>query len=348
MGIKLRNEATRNNEKEVGQIINFRKTASFFISIPHSIISPNRGDLKNLPDNLVNLADLIQLFQNEPFGIPENKIHKLIYPRDSDQIYSKIRNVMQDNEIENVLIFYQGFGYKKNSELILVLDEHAKNINQSNSLSLEKLSKLLNARKDLNIIFFIDCNNSALAFNSFNTDSYVLISSSGEDQGAHIVKISEENRRVSLFSYVVVNTFKELKNGSMENCSVYDFFLQIRSKINNKGNQIPEISTRNAAPYLRILGNIEQKSKKEKKYSIAEIKNLVSEDKLSIALEVLSLHLDESEKDVINQLIMLKMRFKNNESAKILGLISRDDYTINHNNIAVSILTFSDSLSEKY
>lgn len=339
--------------KALGDEIDYAKSSFIFISSPHSRINKDDIDDIDIPGNLMNLADLIFLLQSMPLGVPDANIHKFLYPEEPELIYSSIRKVVEDKEIENVFIFFQGFGLVESDKLILILNEGLYDKETSKKLDLEVLSRLLDRRKSLNTILFLDCSYSGLAFKDFLLENFVLISACGSGGHAYVTESIAAQGVVSIFSYSIVQVFKDLVSGQYgKNPTIGDLYRFLRLTMSDiireeklDIDQVPRLLASNVTLYLKL--GVFVKDEFENVYTRKNLKDMIAEGNLTSVLEILrksELLQDEEQ----NMVITFMMRNRKIRTSAILDILTEEQITVSQNKLAVKLLTFLDRLKEEY
>ena len=86
--------------------INLNKCIFFIISItPAGSQGLHRSGRENieLPNDLIDISNLIEIFSEEPFLIPEDKIKVFVNVEESEKIYFELIKASRNKDIENII-----------------------------------------------------------------------------------------------------------------------------------------------------------------------------------------------------------------------------------------------------
>lgn len=349
--------------------INLNKCIFFIISItPAGSQGLHRSGRENieLPNDLIDISNLIEIFSEEPFLIPEDKIKVFVNVEESEKIYFELIKASRNKDIENIIILYQGFGKIIGNRTLLLLSEYF-NDDSSNYLVAGEMASILQSKKDINVVMFVDCSYSARIFDEINNDNFVVIASSGKDQHAYFKSDKKTGKITSIFSSSLIQMIQETLKKGKDSLTLSDLYLGIRMKmieslneLSDKAVQLPAISTRNLTQFYSFISakqdvlnentkNIDpgiQLNFNPEEYSVSDLKNLLARDRTKKVLSILSSTnsiLDEEDK---NEIILQKSRYLKVSRERRLNLIDKDYSDLKINNINLAILDLLDDLNE--
>ena len=292
----------------------FRKTKAIIVGVgeEYSTRNGSKDDLlfPGLPEVLEEQAELIKILQSEDVGILEKNIEVLIN-EEKTAFIKAVQSTINDNSIDSLIIYLQVVGFKKRkkekSEDLIINFKETYNEEESYSLNIRDLNKILSLRTDLQVIIFLDCNFSGLAINKLNLENVILITSSGSNERAHRFK---KEKLTSIFTSELVLLTKEGIENRHAYLSLHDFFLELRKKVINKSYQEvkevqePRMRSANIIPFYQFFKNNTTKNEiRRKDYTMAELFGLINENKVREVLNHLKITIpdqEESSKTILN------------------------------------------------
>ena len=303
-----------------------------------------------LDDDLITISEMVDLLLGEPFNVRANQIETFVNLKEADSVYSFLENKSKDPEIKNIFFFYQGFTIEDPDEFKLALRPiNASELEGAKSLSIKRINDILIKRSDLNIIAFLDSSYSARALKLFDCHNYVFISSCSSMQESYIIKSKEVNKHVSVFTFSLIETLKNILVNEGGYINTNDLFLEIRKKMalllkqENKfpTDQIPEIKTKNLTPYFRIIGENQEKKpggfeNLKDKYTFIELEELIANNKFEEVFTILKRSkVSEAYK---MELILIQSKYSSYKGSRLLNLRGYNESDVDYSNIIFSLL----------
>lgn len=305
----------------------------------------------DISDDIITVAEIIRLITDKPFVVPPDRIHRFINSDQPEAVYNWFRQAVNDPTIENIWVFYQGFTLLSAEEFLVNLRPLAgNNPAEAITLSFATISHILAGRNNLNFYLFIDSSQSARVFQQFDAPNFVVIASCSEQQESYIIESEQANKKISVFNYALIQSLKELTQQELL-LSVNDLFLHLRRQMaallaRREGVpivQTPEISTRNLAPYFRLLpadtiaAGADHPSF-QSSYTYEEVHELIVNDKIDRVFEILKNSAIAEQYE--SELVSLRYQHKRNKAEEIIGVAEPAYYQRMRSKLIVNLTSF--------
>ncbi len=207
--------------------------------------------LHPLPSAFDNVASLSKVFMKQ-LGISRNNIKRLIDIEDKDDLLQKLKEIIKNNDIKTLILYYAGHGVldENMSHYYLTMSNTEVDDLEFTGLTIQKLNERLGSR-NWNVVLILDSCFSEKAFEEFTQRNFFVMASSAKNKTSKYPL----NEDTSAFTGKLLEVLQEGVNNGKQNLSFDDVFADMKRRLVSAGYPEPKKASQNDTGTLEFIPN---------------------------------------------------------------------------------------------